>query len=101
MQVHGEVVQSPDGMKVLPPEESSRVSAHLFIETPFEQRRMTLQRELHEEDVHAVKYRLASGAIEEQLQRAILYAASCLGSKNKELCRVGAEVLECVEQLER
>ena len=101
LQVHGRIHTGAGNLRVMPPERSSRVSARLFVKTHFEQRQITLHRDMHEEDADATKHRLSPGMIEGQLQRAILYATSCLGSKNKELCTVGQAVLDDVEQLER
>lgn len=42
-----------------------------------------------------------SGNVEDQLQRAIMFVACCLSSGNDELQKMGDDVMERIDQLER
>ena len=71
------------------------------METAFEQRKIALTVETHEEDAHNAKAAMTSGAVEDQLQCAILYSAACLQSSNEEFRKLGAEVLNSIDCLEQ
>ena len=100
-QVRGTVDNAAGHLPVLPPETASRVSVHLTLETHFEKRQMVLERGLHQEDAEAITHRLASGAIEDQLQKAVMHALYCLASESEEFQRMGKDVLQHIDVLER
>lgn len=85
----------------MPPEATSKVTVYLSLETHFEKRKIVLTREAQEEDAQAMKLRLVSGVIEEQLQRAILSSTFCLESDSDELRNAGMEMVDKIDDLER
>ena len=99
VQIYGKVEAPNANMRILPPD--SRVSLLLHMETAFEQRKIVLTLEENEEDAHIAKVALTSGAVEDQLQRAILYSAACLQSNNEEFCKLSSEVLDSIDGLEQ
>ena len=82
----------------LPPEADAPVDVFLHLSTHFGQQRVFLQKEQPEQDAQGLKTRLASGSIENQLQRAILTAASRLVSGD---FGAGLEILNAIDTLER
>lgn len=69
--------------------------------TYFGRQKVLLQKGLHEQDAQALKTRLASEAIEDQIQRAVLWATSCMASTNAETQQRGREILDIIDALER
>ena len=98
-QIYGKVEAPATNMRILPPD--SKVSLLLYMETAFEQRKLALTLETHEEDAHNAKAEQTSGPVEDQLQCAVLYSAACLQSSNEELCKLGADVLDSIDSLEQ
>ncbi len=98
MQVNGKVIGGEDGMFPLPPEPTAPVDVFFYLNTHFGDLKICLQKEPYEEDAQVLKGRLASGAVEYQLQRAILSAATCLMSGMKKTEGDEAEVSAAEEQ---
>ncbi|DBA68875.1 TPA: hypothetical protein ACH3X2_013354 [Trebouxia sp. C0005] len=85
---------------ILPPEANAPVDVFLLLSTHFGQQRVFLHKEQPEQDAQGLKTRLASGSIENQLQRAVLYAASRLVSVDSSSQRAGLEILNVIDNLE-
>ena len=100
LQVKGKVIAGQD-FQPLPPEPNAQVDVFLHLDTHFGQHKVLLKKEQQEQDAQALKARLASGGIADQLQRAILWAASCLVSANDQTQKTGAEILNIIDNLER
>ncbi len=98
MQVHGKLDMTLAKLRILPPDR--KVQVMLYIESHFERCKILLEIEQDEEDAGA-KGQLASAPVEDQLQRAILYAACCLCSSKEEFRKLGNEVLESIDTLEQ
>lgn len=86
-------------MRVLPPDR--RVQVLLHMETAFERRKVVLTVEHAEEDAQGFKGKLGSGALEDQLQRAILFATCCLASHEEEFRKLGSDMVESIDALEQ
>lgn len=89
------------GVLLLPPEPNAPVDVVLHLSTHFGDQMVLLRKGLQEQDAQALQTRLASGGIEDQLRRAILWAASCLASAEPESQATGKEILELIDTLER
>ena len=94
-------ISAGTNLSPLPPEPKASVDIYLHLRTHFGQQKVLLQKVLHEQDAQALKTRLASGAMEDQLQRAILWATSCMASANAETQQSGREILDIIDTLER
>ena len=87
-------------MLPVPPDPMAPVDIFLYLETHFGEQRILLQKEPCEQDAKALKTRLASGAVEHQLQRAIMSAVSCLACDSEETMQKGQNVLNAIDRLE-
>ena len=98
MQVYGKLGELRANLRILPPDRNVRILLHM--ETAFEQSRVLLALETHEENAQNAKGALTSGLVEDQLQRAILFSAACLSS-NKDLQEIGHQILRRIDDLEQ
>lgn len=99
LQVKGKVLA--ENFLPLPPEADAPVDVHLHLTTHFGQQRVFLRKEQPEQDARGLKTRLASGSIESQVQRAVMWAASCLASGDLGINKAGFEILDVIHMLER
>ena len=99
VQVHGKLKELNANLRILPPERKVQIMLHL--ETAFEQSKVVLTLEKDEEDAKSAQGVLTSGAVEDQLQRAILFSAACVGSSKEDLQEMGNQVLLCIDELEQ
>ena len=86
---------------LLPPDASAPVRVSLHLETHFGSVDVPLIKHQHEQDATALKQQIASGAVEHQLQRAVMWAVACLLSSQPETQQAGESVLNTVDRLER
>ncbi len=98
LQIKGEMTAASTSVNLLLPE--APVDVFLHLKTHFGQQKLLLQKEPCEQDAQVLKTRLASVAVEYQLQRAVFAAAACLISDNKETHQKGREILNVVDRLE-
>ena len=98
MQIKGELNAANTSVDLLLPE--APVDVFLHLKTHFGQQKVLLQKEPCEQDAQVLKTRLASVAVEYQLQRAVFAAAACLISGNKETQQKGRGILDVVDRLE-
>lgn len=80
---------------------SSLVKAFLCLETHFGSQRIQLEVEASERETRDTKSRLTSGPVANQLQRAVVWAFSCLNSASDETKQQGLEILDGIDDLER
>lgn len=100
LQVKGKVLAGQNFLP-LPPEADAQVDVFLYHSTHFGQQKVLLHKEQPEQDAQGLKTRLASGNIEHQLQRAVLWAASRLVSGSSDTQQTGVEMLKVIDTLER
>ncbi|KAL0053582.1 hypothetical protein WJX82_007877 [Trebouxia sp. C0006] len=96
--IKGEMTAASTSVNLLLPE--APVDVFLHLKTHFGQQKLLLQKEPCEQDAQVLKARLASVAVEYQLQRAVFAAAAGLISDNKETHQKGREILNVVDRLE-
>ena len=99
LQVKGRVLA--ENFVPMPPEADAPVDVFLHLTTHFGKQRVFLQKEQPEQDAQGLQTRLASGSIENQLQRAVLWAASCLVSGDMGSHQAGLDILSIMDTLER
>ena len=99
VQVYGELAS---GHNLLPvPGSQDHVVIYLDLETHFDNACITLTRQQHEQDASRLSQRIASGQVEDQLQRALVWIISCLASADPEVQQAGRGALDAVDRLER
>ena len=74
---------------------------YLLLETHFESRKIRLQLDQSQQDAHELKARLSSAEVNYVVKRAMLWAAACLVSGSEYFNKIGQEVLEDIDVLER
>ena len=99
IQVMGKIAARTECLP-LPPEPNAPVDVYLHLSTHFGHQKLLLHKGQHEQDAQALQTRLASGAIEDQLQRAVLWAASCMAASNTQTQRKAKEILDIIDALE-
>lgn len=99
LQVKGKVLA--ENLLPLPPEADTPVDVYLHLTTHFGQQKVFLRKEPPEQDAQGLKTRLASSSIESQVQRAVMWAASCLASGDLAIKKAGLEILDVIHTLER
>lgn len=80
---------------------SSLIKAFLHLETHFGSQRIHLKVEASERETRDTKSRLTSGPVANQLQRAVVWAFSCLNSASETTQQQGHEILDGIDELER
>ena len=77
------------------------MKACLHLQTHFGSQRIQLEVEASERETRDTKSRLTSGPVANQLQRAVVWAFSCLNSASDETKQQGLEILDGIDDLEK
>ena len=93
--------QKLPGVKSAPEPGTKLVKVFLHLETRFGSQRIQLDVEPSERETRDVKSRLTSGPVTNQLQRAVVWAFSCLNSTSDETQQQGYRILDVIDELER
>ncbi|KAL3162262.1 hypothetical protein ABBQ32_009959 [Trebouxia sp. C0010 RCD-2024] len=80
---------------------TSLVKVFLHLETHFGSQKIQLEVEASERETRDIKSRLTSGPVANQLQRAVVWAFSCLNSSSDDTRQQGHQILDGVDELER
>ena len=100
MQMHG-CLPEVARCRSAPEPGTSLVKVFLHLETHFGSQRIQLEVESSERETRDIKSRLTSGPVTNQLQRAVVWAFSCLNTTSDETKQQGHRILDGIDDLER
>lgn len=100
LQVQGLLLHSSE-VAAFPPDDHGHVDCILHVHTHFGQVRVALQQQPSQQDANAPQSTMLSAEVGYQLQRSMLWAASCLTSSQAGVQAKGSEILDKIDLVER